>query len=206
MRISAFPPLLLLCLPLAPAADRLTDQQIEAYIPRLLEPGKRFANIEPAEGVYLRGLVEKVQARRALEIGTSTGYSGIWIAMGLRQTGGKLITLEIDRGRHEAALENFRAVGLADLIDARLGDAVQETPKVEGPLDFVFLDALKSDYRLYYEIVLPKMRKGGVIAAHNVVSNARDMPDFLARIKSDPRVKTEIVTPGWQGISVSFVK
>lgn len=184
----------------------MTDQQVEAYIPRLLAPGKRFANIEPAEGAYLRDLVKKVQARRALEIGTSTGYSGIWIAMGLRETGGKLITLEIDRERHDAAVENFRAVGLADLIDARLGDAVQETPKVEGPLDFVFLDALKSDYLLYYEIVVPKMRKGGVIAAHNVVSHPREMADFLARIKSDPRVKTEIVMPGWQGISVSFVK
>ena len=206
MRSSVAALLFSLCLPLAPAGDRMTDQQVETYIPRLLAPGKRFANIEPAEGAYLRDLVKKVQARRALEIGTSTGYSGIWIAMGLRQTGGKLITLEIDRERHATAVENFRMVGLADLIDARLGDAVQETPKVEGPLDFVFLDALKSDYLLYYEIVVPKVRKGGVITAHNVVSHPREMADFLVRIKSDPRVKTEIVTPGWQGISVSFVK
>ena len=77
---------------------------------------------------------------------------------------------------------------------------------MEGPLDFVFIDALKPDYLKYYEIVLPKMRPGGVIAAHNVVSHPKDMADFLTRIKTDPKVKSEIVTPGWQGISVTYVK
>jgi predicted O-methyltransferase YrrM len=188
------------------AAERRSDSDIEGYLPSLLEPGKRFANVEPAEGTYLRNLVKKVKAAKALEIGTSTGYSGIWIAMGLRETGGRLVTIEIDKGRHAAAVENFANTGLAALIDARLGDALAETPKVDGPLDFVFIDALKSDYLKYYELVLPKMRKGGVIVAHNVVSHPQDMADFLARIKADPKVRTEIVTPGWQGFSVSFVK
>ena len=182
-----------------------SDAEIEAYLPTILAKD-RYANIEPVEGAYLRDLVKKVHARRALEIGTSTGYSGSWIALGLRETGGKLITIEIDAPRHNKAVSHFRATGLADLIDARLGDALVESPKVEGPLDFVFIDALKPDYLKYYEIVLPKMRPGGVIAAHNVVSHPKDMADFLTRIKTDPKVKSEIVTPGWQGISITYVK
>lgn len=198
----------LLSLTMMPGAapERKSDDEIEGYLPSLLEPGKRFANVEPAEGAYLRNLVRKVKATKALEIGTSTGYSGIWIAMGLRETGGRLVTIDIDKGRHAAAVENFANTGLAVLIDARLGDALVVTPKVDGPLDFVFIDALKPDYLKYYELVLPKMRKGGVIVAHNVVSHPKDMADFLARIKADPKVKTEIVAPGWQGFSVSFVK
>jgi caffeoyl-CoA O-methyltransferase len=206
MRISAFAAAILCLAPIAPAGEPMTDRDIEAWLPRLLEPGQGYANIEPAEGAYLRSLVVKVGAKRALELGTSTGYSGIWIAMGLRQTGGRLTTIEIDRGRHASAVENFKAAGLAGLIDARLADALRETAKVEGPLDFVFIDALKPDYLKYYEMVLPKMRRGGVITAHNVVSNRRDMAGFLERIQSDPKVRSEIVTPGWQGISVSFVK
>ena len=191
----------------SPGADRaMTDTEIEAYLPRLLTPGNRYWNIEPAEGAFLRDLIREVGAKRALEIGTSTGYSGIWIALGLRHTGGQLITLEIDRGRHDTAVSHFRATGLAPIVEARLGDALAEIPKIEGPFDFVFIDANKQDYLRYYELVLPKMRKGGVITAHNVKSHSDSMADFLERIRTDPAVKTEIVTPGRQGISVSRVR
>ena len=190
----------------AAGAGPKSDQEIEAWLPALLVPGKKYANIEPAEGAYLRDLVRKVRARRVLEVGTSTGYSGIWMLMGLRQTGGRLITLEIDPGRHKSANENFRAAGLDTLVDSRLGDALQAIPTVDGPLDLVFIDAAKNDYLKYYELALPKVRKGGVIVAHNTASHPNDMRDFLDRIQSDPKVATELVTPGWQGFSVSFVK
>jgi predicted O-methyltransferase YrrM len=191
--------------PAATGADRKTDREIEAWLPSLLATA-RYANIEPSEGAYLRDMVTKLKVQRALEIGTSTGYSGIWIAMGLRETGGRLITVEIDPARHAKAREHFHFVGLADRIDARLGDALKEVPSVGGPLDLVFLDALKSDYLKYYEMVLPKMRRGGAIVAHNVKSHPKDMADFLERIQSDPKVSTEIVTPGRQGFSVSILK
>ncbi|HWQ53154.1 MAG TPA: O-methyltransferase [Bryobacteraceae bacterium] len=193
-------------LPAAPGAGPKTDQEIEAWLPALLEPGKRWANIEPAEGAWLRDVVKKVQGKRALEIGTSTGYSGIWILMGLRQTGGKLITIEIDPGRHKTANANFKAAGLDGMVDSRLGDALKVVPQVDGPLDLVFIDALKSDYLKYYELVLPKMRHGGVIVAHNTASHANEMRDFLDRIRSDPKVTTELITPGYQGFSVTYVK
>jgi caffeoyl-CoA O-methyltransferase len=199
--------LLLICLGLAGyGADSLPDAEIDAHLKAMQEPGQRFANIEAAEGAYLQELVKKVNAKKVLEIGTSTGYSGIWMARGLRETGGRLISIEIDQGRHRQAVENFRKVGLRALADLRLGDALQEVPRVEGPLDLVFIDALKSDYLKYYEMVLPKMRPGGIIVAHNVESHPQDMQDFLQRIRNDPKVKTEIVKPGWQGFSVSVVQ
>lgn len=186
-------------------ASPMSDGEIEQFLKTLLEPGKRHLNVEPPEGAYLRDLARKAKAKRILEIGTSTGYSGIWMAMALRG-GGKLITLEIDPGRRKVAEENFRTAGLSDLVEVRLGDALREIPKIDGPLDMVFIDAEKSDYLKYYDLVIGKMRKGGVITAHNVVSHPAPMADFLARIKTDPRVRTEIVTPGWQGISVSWVR
>jgi predicted O-methyltransferase YrrM len=189
-----------------PAAGPKPNSEIEAFAATLLEPGRKYANVEPAEAAYLRDRVKEVNAKRVLEVGTSTGYSGIWMAMALRETGGRLITLEIDPGRHRTALENFTTAGLANLVEARLGDALQEIPKISGPLDVVFIDALKSDYLKYYELSVGKVRKGGLIIAHNVKSHPRDMSDFLERIQNDPRVETKIVTPGWQGFSVSRVK
>ncbi len=188
------------------AAEKMSDKELEAYLERMQRPERRFANIERSEGVWLRELVRKVNARRVLEIGTSTGYSGIWIARGLRETGGRLITIEYNQARYEAAATNFRLTGFDDLIEARHADALKETPKVEGPFDLVFIDALKPDYLKYYEMVLPKVRKGGVIVAHNVVSHPHEMRDFLERIQNDPKVKSEIVTPGYQGFSVSWVR
>ena len=185
----------------------MSDGDVLSYLERMrTTPGQLYANIEPAEGEFLRSLVRQTKARKALEIGTSTGYSGLWIALGLRETGGRLVTLEIDSNRYRTATSNFEKTGLAKLIDARLGDALVETPKVEGPLDFVFIDAHKPDYLKYYEMVLPKMRPGGVIVAHNVSSHPGPMRDFLDRIASDGKVRTEIVNPGQQGFSVSWVR
>jgi len=183
-----------------------SDTEIETYLETMRAPGRFYANIDAAEGVWLRDLAKSLKARRALEIGTSTGYSGIWMALALRENGGKLITLEINRRRHGQAVENFRATGLDEHIEARLGNALEEVAKIEGPLDLVFIDANKPDYLKYYEMVLPKMRRGGAIVAHNVTNLSHQMSDFLERIKSDPKVRTEFTNPGTQGFSVSYVK
>lgn len=206
MRLAGILALSCLAAAALPGSEPKTDAEIEAHLESMRAPGKRYQNIEPSEGAYLRQLVKQLKAKRVLEIGTSTGYSGVWIAWGLRETGGKLITIEINEQRHATAKENFKATGLAGLVDARLGDAREEVKKIEGPFDLVFIDALKSDYLSYYELVLPKIRRGGAIVAHNVKSHAQAMADFLERIQSDPAVKTEIVAPGWQGFSVSYVK
>lgn len=197
-------PLFLACLLLF--APPLSDAQIKALLPSLLEPGKRYANIDPPDGQYLHDLALKLNAKRVLEVGTSTCYSALWMGMALRKTGGRIITLEIHEPRHAVARENIARAGLEAVIDARLGDAVEIVPKLEGPFDLVFLDAGKNDYLFYFEQLLPKLRSGGVIAAHNVKSHQSDLSAYLARVKSDPRVRTEFFTGSPQGLALTYKK
>jgi caffeoyl-CoA O-methyltransferase len=125
-------------------------------------------NVPEADGRALYDMILKNGYKDALEIGTSTGYSTIWIAWALSKTGGKVITVEIDRGRYEEALSHFREAGLEKFIDARLGDAHEIVPALEGPFDFVFCDADKDWYNNYLAATVDKLRVGGVFAAHNV--------------------------------------
>ena len=161
-------------------------------------------NVSPDEGAYLRDLAEKVQARDALEIGTSNGYSSIWIGMGLRKEGGHLLTLEIDEGRAKLARANFRAAGLDSVITLKLGDALVEVPKLQGPYDFVFIDAWKQDYVKYLNMVIPLVRPGGVIVAHNVTDLKEELTDFIHAVQTNPQLKTDIENPGPGGFSVSY--
>ncbi|RPH77508.1 MAG: methyltransferase [Candidatus Rokuibacteriota bacterium] len=128
----------------------------------------RDMNVPEADGRALHDLVVERSFKRALEIGTSTGHSGIWIGWALSKTGGKLITIDIDEGRHREALVNFREAGVASFIDARLADAHDLVPKLDGPWDFVFIDADKDWYTNYAKAVIPKLRVGGCLTAHNV--------------------------------------
>lgn len=161
-------------------------------------------NVDPREGVFLHDLVVKVHAKHALEIGTSNGYSGIWIAAGLRQTGGQLLTMEIDPGRAHLAEENFHAAGVASIVTLKLGDALQEIPKLQGPFEFVFIDAWKQDYVRYLNMVLPMVPSGGVIVAHNVTNLREELLDFIHAVETNPRLKTTIQNPGPGGFSVSY--
>jgi len=128
----------------------------------------RDMNVPESDGQLLHDLVVKGAYKRALEIGTSTGRSGIWIAWALSKTGGKLTTVDIDPGRHREAVQNFQDAGVSALIDARLADAHELVPKLDGPFDFVFIDADKEWYTNYAKAVIPKLAIGGCIAAHNV--------------------------------------
>ncbi|MCJ7813630.1 class I SAM-dependent methyltransferase, partial [bacterium] len=125
-------------------------------------------NIPTSDGQLLYDLIIENNYKRALEIGTSTGHSTIWIAWALSKTGGKLITIEIDERRHNEALGHFKEAGLADYIDARLADAHELVPKLEGPFDFVFSDADKEWYTNYFKSIAPKLTVGGCYATHNV--------------------------------------
>jgi predicted O-methyltransferase YrrM len=186
-----------------PQPAAMTDDEVRRHLAAMRVAQRGHMNVNPAEGEYFYNLVRKMNARRVLEIGTSNGYSAIWFALGLRQTGGRLMTIEIDGGRYHLAEANFRVTGLASLIDARLADAKSEAERLQGPFDVVFLDASKPDYLAYYECVLPRVRKGGIILAHNVVSSARELGPFLDRIHSDRAVKTHIIRICPEGLSVS---
>jgi len=180
----------------------IEDQQASGVL-RALEGKPGRWNIAPDEGRFLHDLVVKHKYRRALEIGTSNGYSSIWLGLALRKTGGKLITIEIDVDRAEEAKSNFRMAGLEKQIDLRLNDAFKEIPNIPGEFDFVFIDADRPDYKEFLDLLLPRVTIGGVITAHNVTSHPRPMRDFLQAIKTDKRLETTIRQTK-SGISVSF--
>jgi predicted O-methyltransferase YrrM len=161
-------------------------------------------NVNPDEGAFLHDLAEKVHAKEGLEIGTSNGYSSIWIGMGLRQQRGHLLTMEIDEGRAKLAQANFRAAGLDSVITLKLGDALREIPKLRGPYDFVFIDAWKQDYVKYLDMVIPMVRPGGVITAHNVTDLKEELTDFIRAVQTNPQLRTTIENPGPGGFSVSY--
>jgi len=162
-------------------------------------------NVPESDGQLLHDLVLKGKYTRALEIGTSTGLSGIWTARALAKTGGRLITVEIDRGRYEQALQNFKAAGLAAFIDARLADAHDLVPTLPGPFDFVFIDADKEWYTQYAKAVIPKLAVGGCLTAHNVYQRrgwgGNQTGDFYTYLTSLPFMETT-VTPG--GVAISY--
>jgi predicted O-methyltransferase YrrM len=125
-------------------------------------------NISTTDGQLLYDLIIKGNYKSALEIGTSTGHSGIWIAWALSKTGGRLITIDIDAERHKQALQNFKEAGLSEYIDARLDDAHELVKQLKGPFDFVFSDADKDWYKNYFIDVDPKLKIGGCYTTHNM--------------------------------------
>lgn len=161
-------------------------------------------NVPEADGRTLHDLIVTKRFTRALEIGTSTGHSGLWIARALAKTGGRLVTIEIDPGRHRTAVANFRAAGLEDYVDARLADAHELVPQLEGPFDFVFSDADKDWYTNYFTALWPRVTPGGCFTAHNVgAARMRGIREFLAHIAALPDGTTtfERTTPA--GLSIT---
>jgi predicted O-methyltransferase YrrM len=161
-------------------------------------------NVPYGDGKFLHDLVLKNHYKHALEIGTSTGHSGIWIAWALSKTGGKLVTIEIDKERREQALANFKEAGLSDYIDSRLADAHDLVPKLEGTFDFVFSDADKDWYKNYFVAIAPKMSVGGCFTAHNVTTHMAGIREFLEYLKKVPNFETTIETEKTTGISLSY--
>jgi caffeoyl-CoA O-methyltransferase len=180
------------------------DNQIRRFLDRH-HGSWQDLNVPASDGQALYDIIVAHKYRNALEIGTSTGHSGIWIAWALSKTGGRLVTLEIDKSRHQEALANFREAGLAAFIDARLGDAHTLVPALAGQFDFVFCDADKDWYKNYLVAALPKLTIGGCFAAHNISERkyAGMNRDFLKYIRSLPSLETTLVESG-SGMSVSY--
>jgi predicted O-methyltransferase YrrM len=153
---------------------------------------RRHLAVSEEDGRLLRLLTEAVGAKRVVEVGTSTGYSGLWFALALRATGGRLVTHELDPGRAETARANFEQAGVAELVTVVVGDAHETVKRVEEPVDVVFLDADKPGYVDYLEKLLPKVRPGGLILAHNMRRPEPD-PRFVEAITEDPRLETSFL-------------
>jgi caffeoyl-CoA O-methyltransferase len=169
-------------------------------------------NIPAADGQTLYDLVIKGNYKSALEIGTSTGHSGIWIAWALSKTGGKLITIDIDESRYKTAVENFRQAGLSEYIDARLADAHALVKELKGPFDFVFSDADKDWYKNYFTDIDPKLNVGGCFTAHNISERGmggrgggNGQSIYLNYVKSLPNYATTVNSNGG-GLSISYKK
>jgi caffeoyl-CoA O-methyltransferase len=180
------------------------DKKVHAFLERHRGTW-RDLNVPESDGRVLHNLILKGKYTRALEIGTSTGHSGVWIAWALAKTGGKLTTVEIDPRRHQTALANFKEAGLANYIDARLGDAHEIVPALPGPFDFVFSDADKDWYKNYLVAVWPKLLPGACFTAHNVSGwGMGGIGEFLEHLKTLPGAATTIDRSSREGISITY--
>ncbi len=203
--------------------QKSSDSAADARVRQALDNHSRSwegMNVPEPDGQALYDIVLQHGYKNALEIGTSTGYSGMWIAWALSKTGGKLVTIEVDRDRHAEAVANFREAGLSKYVDARLGDAHELVPALPGPFDFVFCDADKEWYENYLEATLPKISVGGCFAAHNVSDyggrtrggfrrgyGGGMTGGFLEYARSIPTLDTKVLNiPGSSGLSVSYKK
>jgi predicted O-methyltransferase YrrM len=163
--------------------------------------------VSEEDGRFLRILVASTKRRRALEIGGASGYSAIWMAQGLRESGGRLVTIEYDPVRARELADNIKRAGMTDVVQVMAGDAFKEIPKLSGTFDFVFLDAWKRDYKRFLDLVLPRLDRGGLFTAHNVVNKRSEMGDFLDAIQHSPALWTTILSPASpanEGISLSY--
>ena len=160
--------------------------------------------VSEEDGRFLRVMIATSGAKRVLEIGGASGYSAIWMGLALRDTGGRLVTIEYDPARARELAENVRRAGLSDVIKVISGDAFEEIPKLTGTFDFVFLDAWKKDYKRFFDLVYPRMDKGGLFVGHNVVNKRDEMEDFLDAVQAHPTMWTTIVSPSGEGMSVSL--
>jgi len=164
-------------------------------------------NVPKTDGQLLYDIILENNYKSALEIGTSTGHSSIWIAWALSKTGGKLITIEIDKGRYQKALRNFKEAGLEKYIDARLADAHDLVPRLEGPFDFVFSDADKYWYKNYFLAVDPKLKVNGCYTTHNVSERGwrGSNTEYLNFLKQLPHYETTVNEDG-SGMAISCKK
>lgn len=207
-------PLMFCCLFLGLAAgsaaqDAQSQNEVDKRVKEFLEERRgdwHDRNVPYEDGQVLYDLIVDNNYRSALEIGTSTGHSTVWIAWALSKTGGKLITLEIDEGRQKEAIENLEAAGLSEYVDFRLGDAHQIVKELEGPFDFVFSDADKEWYVQYFKDIDPKLQKGGRFTAHNVLQDMSGIAEYMEFVRDHAGYETTVDKSSGSGIAISLKK
>jgi caffeoyl-CoA O-methyltransferase len=163
-------------------------------------------NITPDEGRLLWILTAATGAKHVVEIGTSNGYSAIWFCLGLRTNGGKLTTHEIDPYRISLAGKNFKQAGVSHLVTIVEGDAHKTVTRLKEPIDILFIDADKAGYFDYLNKLLPLVRPGGLILAHNTTDLASEMQDYLKAITTNPTLETIFLHKDAGGISITLKK
>ena len=185
-----------------PLAKTESEKRILAVLDEAVKVGELYANVPAADGRMLRLLAEAVNARNVVEIGTSTGLSGLWFCLALEKTGGRLTTFEIDPGRAATALAHFKKAGVDRLVTLVQGDAHQTIARLKDPIDILFVDADKEGYVDYLNKLLPLVRPGGLIIAHNIDS----APDYLTAVTANPDLETVLPAQAGNGMAVTMKK
>ncbi len=189
---------------LRPKSDR--EKRVLGVLEEMDRNQRRGSMSVPMDdGRILRVLTEATGAKNVVEIGTSIGYSAIWFCLALEATGGKLTTFEIDEGRAAAARENFKRAGVERLVTLVLGDAHTEVKRLKDPIDLLFLDADKEGYADYLSKLLPLVKPGGLIIAHNMNARQAD-PNYVKAITSNPDLETLFLNLERSGIGVTMKK
>ncbi len=180
---------------------RTQEKRILAVLDEMVVRHETYLSVPVQDGKALRLLAEVADAKTVVEIGTSTGYSGLWFCLALARTGGHLTTFEIDHQRASMARQHFKEAGVEKMVTVIEGDAHEEVAKLKGPIDVAFIDADKDGYIDYLNKVLPLVRPGGLILAHNT-----DMvPDYVRAVTSNPDLETIFYTEG-AGLGVTLKK
>lgn len=168
----------------------VSDAAREAFLRSFKRTG---LNTTPGDAMVLRILVETSQAKRGVEIGTATGFGALNMGIGFERNGGHLVSVDIDPAMVKAARENIARAGLDKTVTVIEGDALKVLPALEGEYDFVFIDALKRDYLKYFQAMSPKLKRGAVVVADNVIKSAHDMKDFLDYMENNPDYEKVII-------------
>ncbi len=184
-----------------PRAGPDAEKQILSVLEDARRLGETYSNVPVSDGRLLRLLTEATGARNVVELGTSTGLSGLWFCLALKKTGGRLTTFEYDAGRAAMARTHFKKAGVDQMVSIVEGDAHQTVSRLREPIDLLFIDADKSGYLDYLNKLLPLVRPGGLILAHNV-----DMaPDYRRAVTSNPALETVFYSQG-EAMSITLKK
>jgi len=184
------------------------NKKSEAFRNEFVKNFKRTGlNTTVGDAMMLRILVESSGAKRGIEVGSASGFGAINMGIGFERTGGHLYTLEIDPRSAKVCRDNLQKVGLENTVTCIEGDALKTLPTLEGEFDFVFIDAVKSDYMKYLKLIEAKLKPGAVVVGDNVIRSARAMKDFLDYIQNNPDYDTVIIRASMEkkdGMSISY--
>ncbi len=156
----------------------------------------RMRSITPDVGLFLNIMAKTSKAVNLLEIGTSTGYSTIWLALAAKENNGKITTLENDSRKVKMATEHIRRANLEDIVTIIEGDAKATIKSFDQEFDFVFIDAEKEDYIEYFDLVFPKLKVGGIIIADNVVSHSDSLKVYVDYVRANQNTQSVLIPVG----------
>jgi len=184
-----------------PVGKTDAEKKILVVLNEIVKTHQTYLSVPTQDGRALRLFTEAAGAKSVVEIGTSTGYSGLWFCLAMQATGGHLTTFELDHQRASTARKHFREAGIENMVTIVEGDAHQNLAKLQGPLDVAFIDADKEGYIDYLRKVLPLVRPGGLILAHNVEM----VPDYVKAVTTSPDLETIFYMEGG-GLAVTLKK